>query len=477
MLLGEVTYTQEDEDEDEAFQYVQERWEELIGEEVSDRIWRTPEVARAFRQAVEYLKGDKERRHVDDSDFITFSRKVTKAMAMAMGQWTSPSQPLLEDEGKEAVPRLSPSFRTLTGSRANVDSCAQAVSEYLKREMERSGYARQFRDTYLGGRLLDEKEAWKCLVSPLWQVLSLEDFQDLGLNPITAVGELAEPLESVNPSESPLFAKVSQAVGNTALPDRIIFIGVEIAGGNGSVIPKTYERDAGSYACIAPPTGAWGAFAQPLFLVNPQCEGPLNIPSEAKMMLRQEEGGRDAAAPHYVEGFVRGSARTGSVCGDAITACAALQANFCIDAWDALRFLLTGIAPSVLPGRMQIYDYEVSCPVMTRMPDIEGKAPLFSADGPVALLLQPWVSPEMVYHFWRWHLGVGSRGMSPLRKNLELFRFVLAETSSDRTFGWTRLSKRWNREQNTQMTPSDFRKAFTRVEADLFPNRKSTTKP
>ena len=92
----------------------------------------------------------------------------------------------------------------------------------------------------------------------------------------------------------------------------------------------------------------------------------------------------------------------------------------------------------------------------------------FSAQGPVSLTVQPWVTPEVLADAWREHRKTNAC-YSPSEKQAEAMRFVLSHTPPGEEFAWERLAVQWQEERGEMMTRGQLLKQFQRARAAILP--------
>ncbi len=316
---------------------------------------------------------------------------------------------------------------------------AAAASKFLAWHMEQDGHVQRFREAFSEGRLLGEQECWECLTASMLATMSFNDFEEMGILPVNAVGHLVENSGLIYP-ESNGGQKV-QAEFEMLLPD-------------GGTVTKKVDKDY-------EPNGPEEVLAQTLYSrvsYRPSSTGliPANVP------YYQRRG-----SDRRVESLCY------SVISEALSTADFLSDAYRIDLWDALRFLLTGIAPDLEPVTGREVQYTpIRATYNGAEEDVIWDGERFRAAGPMGLMVQPWVMPEELAQYWRDKRAEGARKRAmPPQKDIDLFQFVLdnAAPGPESKQRWQKLSNRLQTEQGIKCTGSKLQKVFQRVGKALFP--------
>ena len=309
---------------------------------------------------------------------------------------------------------------------------ADAAARFLQWHMDRDGYVSWFRHSFSKGQLMNESECWDILTNSVLQLLSFVDFEEVGILPSEMMGKLLS--------------------GELDIKNNMIQGEVEFNLPDGSVIRKTYKKE---YI----PAGPEEVWAQTLYS-RVSYRHPYYSPACSEI-------------PYYKErGISKGlTSVSTSVISEASSTANVLSDAYRIDFWDAIRFLLTGIPPSLKPISAREIRYK---PTRTTYSsddeDIMVDLELFNSAGPISLTFQPWLMPEEVADYWR---GIRSKAARkrkmPSEEYLAIFRFVLDNTP-DRRPRWTLLAKQWGDIQGNECNSDTLRKVFNVVRAALFPS-------
>ena len=152
---------------------------------------------------------------------------------------------------------------------------------------------------------------------------------------------------------------------------------------------------------------------------------------------------------------------------DGVTALLIDTANYMseiyrVTIWDMLEAMVTGLFP--LPPAIEATASGVDMSTI----GIFFPGGCFTAQGPVSLTVQPWVTPEVLAGAWR-EFRKQNACYSPSEKQAEAIQLVLSHTPPGDEFAWERLAKQWEEERGERMTRGQLLKQFQRARAAILP--------
>ena len=427
--------------------------------------WAAAAVQRALRQAAEYLtmqccQADREllsaESHPDDDDLEAALQAVERALNSLMTFGVPTPAPEREEKLKEE-------YRPISGNAqaehiaAGQEAYPEIAATYLRWLLDRDSWIGGFRNRF--PQSLTEKELIDFLRSPLSQVLSFKDFDEIGLCPLTTTGRVLSEQRTpdgvpVPGSEAAKSLEKTRQFEETWVLQEFI---VEMDCPDGTTVCHTVQRigkpgqmryrvagldwwwqNVDTMADAKAVEWIWGKFAPGVAL--------------AERSLYPN-------FPHiHLEGVC------GSITYEAYAICSTLRDNnFYSDMNEALRYLfMEAIFPST-----QFQCYRDALFVQEQQTTITGS---------YHLTVPPWALPEEVADYWRRVRPIMARERRlPTAEHLSLFLFVLRNTSVGSEPRWAELARLWGREQGQSMTRDRLHRTFARVRDALFPPREPKT--
>ena len=389
-----------------------------------------------------------------DGDWDTAPLRLEESLApLAMAlRWASAKRPT-RHWGQERVPL--PSQEAQVGKSqipivVRRDVGSQALSDYLSWIVQSDRVLQKLRQRVCGGEDLTREEVWLFLTSPLPKVMGFEDYERRGLCPARTVGRIVSRIGSENrladrlcPSEYDGFLHLHSYIswGYGAYT-----YGIEVqVPGDSEETPMErleLERQDDDFIFVS--------------------KGNLLGLASVKHSYATSSGAFPEVTPYFSDGrrFVEGYWE--SVTADLIRVAGIMCRFYRVTLWDMLETLVTGVFPAqpaveANAWNMNLtrfgFDYTQNC---------------FTAQGPVTLTVQPWVTPEALADAWREHRKTNPC-YSPSEKQAEALRFVLAHTPPGEEFAWERLARQWQEERGELMTRGQLFKQFQRARAAILP--------
>lgn len=298
---------------------------------------------------------------------------------------------------------------------------------------------------------LTEKQMVDCLLSPLTEVLSFEDFRSLGLCPICTTGRVSLKRENKIAAEN--LSKAQEPLIRIKNHDYSITtyeFEVEVDRPDGTValltITRTGKMETMQYRSNVidgtwwhPNRSATGD-TTPMIWQEVFCDGLLD-------RIRYPD------TPNFNFRFY-----PGSIGWDVHGYCDTLLENqFYTDFDLALRYLL-------MFQRSALYEFSASQSSIY-VPQWHN-----SLGGKYRLTIPAWVLPEELADYWRQIRPRGARERSlPSVAYMEIFNFVLDNSVPGSLFKWAELARTWSECQKTTMTRDRLYKVYISVLKALFP--------
>jgi len=328
----------------------------------------------------------------------------------------------------------------------------QAANDYLYWLLEDWDWVREYRTNI--PTAMTEQEMVDFLLSPLSQVLSFDDFRELGLSPTTTCGRATITKQWREPEPGVTKADRERA-RRRGRPLEVLFteFAVEVDGPDGKIIPLTIQRK-----------GAPETFSYYSSLLDEDEEGLAKAGGrKIEGFLRFDQGrlGDREAYPDFP--FFSFMAYPQSVGGETNGLANTIRENdFCNHFDSNLRFILMH----------------------------ERRGPLFSlhqsSRGPYVpqwqtwmhthshLVVPHWIMPEELADFWRRARPDKARERRmPSAANTELFRFVLYNTPLGSEPQWASLARGGSELSGEGVTRDKLYKVYHSVLRALFPEHPS----
>ena len=370
-----------------------------------------------------------------------------QAISYALNGLMAFTEPLLQRQDISPSTIQAEKVEPLTVMAGQQVQCA-AASEYLHWLLEADEIVQRYRAHFPQG--LTEQEMVEFLSSPLAQVLSFSDFEQLALSPFATQGEVL----SISQRETPRVSvtKAQQEIARTRHEPVATLVSkflVEVKKPDGTTIRRTIERRGRvktmgylSWAIEAGPDALAGA--------GGFRDGDFYCFHTAGL------GDRDYYPAFPVFSF---SGYPGSICSETFGLMTYLLENdFYPDQSAALRFLLMGVRSSLFKLAGGIAD-SIFVPAWG------------GTMGTKSVLYVPnWVLPEELADYWRQVRPAGARERRlPSAVSMQMFRFVLKNTSPGTEPQWSSLVRQWQQETNKAMTRDKLYKTYHSVINALFP--------
>ena len=391
--------------------------------------------------------------HPEDDGLETALQSINRALN---GLMTFPEEPFTSKEPRSA--ECQKEYHEPNAASAQ-EATFQAATDYLHWLMESDSWLQEYRANLL--RALTEQEMVDFLLSPLTQVLSFQDFHDLGLCPLTTQGRVTlikqwgTPRSALNKGQQELVRR-----GKASPTTLVSEFAVELDTPEGDTIhlsiqrvgePDTISYEALMFARML--NGDWGSEAE-----LSECGG-----------FRTEEGficfhkgglGDRESYPTFPRFTFVGYPN--SICSETYGLNITLRENeFYADEAAALRFLLMRVSSPLY--HVQYYHDSIFVPQWQGF--MESKT---------VLTIPNWILPDDLADYWR-HLrpkAARQRGM-PSAENVELFRFVLHNTSPGTEPQWAYLARGWSDINGLVLTRDKLFKVYWSVLGALFPDHPS----
>ncbi len=438
-------------------------------EDVSTLLWENGTVQQTLERVVQHAQRDG---FTGDWDYASAEMEeqmeaLARALRKASSQLELPAhvrRPMLATHhNQELSPERAAGNRGSQSSLPNVvrqDSGGRALADYLTWYWQNDGYAEYYFRVICGGEYLTREEAWKFLTSPLPKVLGDEDYQKLGLCPARTTGRILS--KYLKDKGTMHFVEMLMTDPKT-----------------GQSIPpvNTLYDEVGNY-CVEinlPPPHVSGERVKRLVLNLNESQAHFVGCRYTLPRPYTVEDGRDREihisvqpAPFfqgeewYVEGYYA------SVMSEMISMAEFLCSFYGVSIWDMLEAFLTGRFPP--QPAIEIFSNSIRVERVDGPDEVISKRrnKAFSAQGPLSLTVQPWVTPEVLADAWR-EYRKGTASYSPSEKQADALQFVLSHTPPGEAFAWERLARQWQEERGELMTRGQLLKQFQRARAAILP--------
>ena len=443
------------------------RRQEGFSQPVSSQQWSAASVRRHLEEAGRYLVRNcceaewKELAadpHPEDDGLESALQSVSCALN---GLMTFPEKPFTSEESRSAERHKKDHEKedhepsAASAQEANF----QAATDYLHWLMESDPWLQEYRANV--PMALTEQEMVDFLLSPLSQVLSFQDFHDLGLCPLTTRGRVT----LVKQWETPRAAsnKAQQELvrsDKTSASTLVSEFAVELDTPKGNTIHLSIERlgEPDTISYVAP------VFAR---MLNGNWDG--NWESEADLSesggFRTQEGligfhkgglGDRESYPTFPRFTFVGYPK--SICSETYGLNITLRENeFYAEESAALRFLLMRVSSPLY--RVEYYHDSIYVPQWQGFMQTK-----------TVLTVPNWILPDDLADYWRYirPKSARQRGM-PSAESVELFRYVLQSTLPGAEPQWASLARGWSEKYGAVMTRDKLYKIYYSVLYALFP--------
>ncbi len=439
------------------------RQQEGFSQPVSSQQWSAAPVRRHLEQASNYLiqncceaewKELAADPHPEDDGLETALLSVSRALN---GLMTFSNEPFTSDgsrsaeHDKEDQEKQDHETGAVSAQKVNM----QAATDYLHWLMESDNWLQEYRANL--PRALTEQEMVDFLLSPLTQVLSFQDFHDLGLCPLTTQGRVTlvkqweTPKSALNKAQQELVRR-GQLSSNTLFSDfaaeldtpegDTIHLSIQRVGEPDTIsyCARMYDVDLGSQADIQ----ECGGFQSE--------DGSVHFP----------EGGLVDRKSYPTFPFFTFVGYPKSICSETYGLNITLRENeFYSNESAALRFLMMRVNSSLYS--VQYYHDSIYVPQWDGFMQTK-----------TVLTVPNWVLPDDLADYWRQIRPKAARQRRlPSAENVELFRFVLCNTSPGTEPQWTWLAHGWSEINGAGLTRDKLFKVYWSVLNALFPGHPS----
>ena len=350
--------------------------------------------------------------------------------------------------------------RSVRPATVRYDAGSQSLSNYLSYYLRHDSTAQYYHERVCGGKYLTREDAWGFLTSPLPKVLSIEDYEKLGLCPVSVRGRLRSKylrldglLFQTHVWRIDVKTKAVTATTETLTSDLRKYdveISLPVKENKPHFLKRmVLNRSEKAFTYISHQYSLPG----PYRIVDIK-EGDAYYPPTPAPFFD--------TAKRYVEGF------SASVMGEMIGWAESLCGLYPVSIWDMLEALLTGQFPPL--ATIQLYPWKIKVERLNSYDEgpIAIKSIPFTAQGPATLRIQPWVTPEVLADAWREHRKTNP-AYSPSAKQADALHFVLSHTIPGQEYEWEKLANQWHAERGELMTRGQLCKQFQRARAAILP--------
>ena len=389
--------------------------------------------------------------HPEDDDLEGALQSISRALN---GLMTFSEEVSIHSEEPLSLERQEPDHKPAAVPAQDANS--QAATDYVHWLMEADPWLQEYRANI--PRALTEKEMVDFLLSPLSQVLSFQDFHDVGLCPLTTQGRVTLIKQWETPKSAPNEAEQEFIRrGKVSLNTLISEFAVELDTPDGDTIPLSIRRfgepsviSYGSWLFDAMLSGDWEKLTQ---AGGFRTEGGIICFHEGSL------GDRDSY-PTFPQFTFTGYPK--SICSEAYALNITLRENELYARESAaLRFLLMRVSsPSY---GVQYYRDSIFAPQW------QG-----SMETRTVLTIPNWLLPDDLANYWRQVRPKAARQRRlPSAENVELFRYVLQNTSPGTEPQWASLACLWSDRNGIVLTRDKLFKVYQSVRDALFPGHPS----
>lgn len=442
-------------------------------EDVPALLWETDAVLGAVEQATACAE---EESFTGDWDYasVNLESKLNRIAStlLAVSKQSHSAFPSGFPSGFVPSASASKELGKVSANVTRQDLGSRALSEYLSWHFQKDFIAEWCRDEVCGGEFLTSEEAWEFLTSPLPKILGIEDYQQLGVCPARTAGRILAQFWSnekkIDADQEAVFIRPDNLRFKaeyglhyaTSGSERECYYGIEV------MIPASGDQKPFRKRLVIPRCSREHVYVFDAKAFNPQ---------RITRFTDRLSFGWAKPVPHFPDETRYAEGYENSAMGVLLIWADFLCESYHVEIWDMLEAFLTGKFPA--PNAVKIKGKSFAV-VRTEYDDSQGSEPgkagwlrrvsCVSAQGPVTLTVQPWVTPEVLADAWREHRK-DHAGYSPSEKQADALRFVLSHTMPGEEFGWERLAQQWQEERGELMMRGQLYKQFQRARATILP--------